>query len=81
MDFNSKFGSKKSIKSRFEYDLDRISGRPQLDRISSGWRPYKFGQKIRAVKKIFHDWNSKGGVKERDIRMILSHAAPVFEIL
>ena len=26
--------SQKSIKSQFEYDLDRISGRPRLDRMS-----------------------------------------------
>ena len=34
MDFSNKFESKKLIKSRFEYDLDRILAGPRLDHIS-----------------------------------------------
>ena len=34
IDWTGKFGLKKLIKSRFEYNLDPISGRPRLDRIS-----------------------------------------------
>ena len=34
MDFSNKFGLKKSIKSRFENDLDRILAGGRLDRMS-----------------------------------------------
>ena len=33
IDRTAKFGSKKSIKSQFDYDLDRISGPPRSNRI------------------------------------------------
>ena len=34
IDFSNKFRSKMLIKTRFEYDLDRVFGRPRSNRIS-----------------------------------------------
>ena len=38
LDRTAEFGSKKPIKSRFKYNLDRISSRPRSNRISLGTR-------------------------------------------
>ena len=40
MDFSNKFGSKISIKTQFEYYLDRIFGRPRSNRVSLLWRRF-----------------------------------------
>ena len=41
MDFSNKFGYKKSIKSRFKYDLEWILAGGRLDRISLVYTTYQ----------------------------------------
>ena len=74
IDRMAEFGSKKLIKSQFEYDLERISSRPRSNRISlMKWEVVFKYQKTRncvTLCKIRKKWMQKKKKNYRDLQWL-----------